>query len=106
MKMKENITLKLMTGLKPVHLEVIDESHQHNVPKGAESHFKVIAVTEQFEDKGLLARHRAIYGLLNEEMSQKRIHALALHTFTPAEWEKEESALKSPPCLGGSKADE
>ena len=102
MTMRENITLKLMTGLSPIHLEVIDESHQHNVPKGAESHFKVIAVSAQFEGKAQLPRHRAIYGLLNEEMSQKRIHALALHTFSPDEWAKETGPLKSPPCLGGS----
>jgi len=105
MTMRENIEKKLTAGLTPTHLEVIDESHQHNVPKGAESHFKVIAVSPQFEGKSLLPRHRAIYGLLSEEMSQKRIHALALHTFSPDEWAKETGPLKSPPCLGGSKAD-
>ena len=102
--MRENILQKLKVGLAPSFLEVIDESHQHNVPKGAESHFKVVAVSAQFEGKALLPRHRAIYGLLSEEMSQKRIHALALHTFTPDEWAKETADHKSPPCLGGSKA--
>jgi len=105
MRMQQNIHAKLTQGLMPSHLEVINESHQHSVPPGSESHFKVILVSGQFEGKGLLQRHRAVYALLNEEMAQKQIHALALHTFTPAEWEKETAARKSPPCLGGSKSE-
>jgi BolA protein len=53
----------------------------------------------------LLARHREVYRVLDEELKQKKVHALALHTFTPEEWEKEKSAHSSPECLGGSKAD-
>lgn len=105
MRMQQNLESKLTRGLEPTHLEVINESHQHSVPPGSESHFKVILVSTQFEGKGLLQRHRAVYAILNEEMTQKLIHALALHTFTPAEWEKETAARKSPPCLGGSKAE-
>ena len=37
---------KLNAALQPTHLEVLDESHMHSVPAGAESHFKVTLVTE------------------------------------------------------------
>jgi len=42
------------------HLEVINESHKHNVPEGAESHFNVVIVSSAFEGKKLLTRHRLL----------------------------------------------
>ena len=45
----ERITNTLDAGLELAHLEVIDESHNHSVPDGAESHFKVVAVAAQFD---------------------------------------------------------
>ena len=32
-----------------LHLDVVNESHKHNVPKGSESHFNVLIVTDTFE---------------------------------------------------------
>jgi stress-induced morphogen len=32
---------KISSSLQPTFLDVINESYKHNVPKGAESHFKV-----------------------------------------------------------------
>jgi len=102
MNMQETITEKIKQALKPEHLEVINESYMHNVPEGSESHFKVIVVSDTFSDKMLLARHRAINKILQEELNGG-IHALALHTMTMEEWFKKGSAPESPECLGGSK---
>lgn len=44
----------LKSKLNPIHMEVINESYMHNVPKGAESHFKVLVVSHQFQDLTLL----------------------------------------------------
>lgn len=44
----------LTQNLSPVHMEVINESYMHNVPKGAESHFKVLVVSDKFQDLALL----------------------------------------------------
>jgi BolA protein len=44
MIIQQAITEKLQTALVPAHLDVINESHMHNVPPGSESHFKVIVV--------------------------------------------------------------
>ncbi|WP_373054340.1 BolA family protein, partial [Thioalkalivibrio sp.] len=41
MTMQETITRKLEERFAPEHLEVVNESHMHNVPPGSESHFKV-----------------------------------------------------------------
>ena len=100
---RENIESRLLETLKPLHLEVTDESHMHSVPEGAESHFKVTVVSENFDGKMLVARHREINRLLADEFD-KGLHALALHTLTPDEWFAKGGTIpESPPCLGGSK---
>ena len=100
--MQQTITSKLEKALSPEHLEVINESHMHNVPEGSESHFKVVIVSDDFKDKMLLARHRLVNKVLEEE-HKGSIHALALHTMTMEEWFEKGKAAESPPCEGGGK---
>ena len=103
MSVQSDIEAKLTKGLQPSHVDEINESNNHNVPPGSESHFKVMIVTDAFEGKMLVARHRMINDILADEL-QHKIHALALHTYTPAEWEEVNgNAPPSPPCLGGGK---
>ena len=105
MSRQQTIQQKLTQALAPMHLEVIDESHMHRVPEGAESHFNVVVVSEAFADEPLVARHRRVNRVLREEL-QAGLHALALHTWTPAEWfEKGGLVPDSPQCMGGSKAE-
>ena len=103
MTIQQTIEQKLTTALSPAHLEVINESNNHNVPAGSESHFKVVIVSDEFNGKPLIARHRQVNSVLSEEVNGK-IHALALHTFTAEDWVKKNGeAPMSPPCLGGGK---
>jgi len=103
MTIQDDIHQKLQAALQPQHLEVINESNNHNVPRGSESHFKLIIVTAEFNGKTLVARHRLINKLLADELAGP-VHALALHTLTPEEWAATGTAPVSPPCMGGSKA--
>ena len=99
---QQQITDKLTRSFAPDYLEVVDESGQHNVPPGSESHFKVTIVASEFEQLGLVKRHQAVYSALSELM-EDGIHALALHTLSPEEWRAKKSPVaESPPCLGGS----
>lgn len=101
MHVKDSIETKLQ-ALQPHFLEVINESHKHNVPKGSESHFKVIIVSNEFQGKMTIARHRMVNTILADELARS-IHALTLNTMTIAEWsEKGGIANDSPPCFGGS----
>jgi BolA protein len=101
MQMQSIIEEKLTNVLSPEVLEVINESHMHSGP-ATESHYKVVAVSKEFEGKMLIARHRMINAALAEELNQ--IHALALHTMTPDEYfEKAGKVADSPLCEGGSK---
>lgn len=95
---------KLSLGFSPVHLEVINESYMHSVPPGSETHFKVVLVCADFSGKRQVQRHQAIYACLAEEL-QTGVHALALHTFSPEEWQASGQVPVSPQCLGGSKHD-
>ncbi len=98
------IEAKLAQHFALDHLQVMNESGNHNVPAGSESHFKVVLVGESFGDQNRLARHRAVHQVLADELSND-IHALAIHAFTGAEWQARfGDAPLSPPCLGGEGA--
>jgi BolA protein len=89
----------------PQHIELVNESYMHSVPAGSESHFKLVLVSDQFSGLRSVARHQKVYAALGALMPQ--IHALALHTYTPDEWQaQQETAPESPKCLGGSKHDQ
>ncbi len=104
MTVQSEIETKLATGINALHMDVVNESSNHNVPAGSESHFKVVLVSEDFDGKPLLARHRIVNKILEEEL-QGKIHALALHTYTEPEWQDAfGTAPMSPPCLGGGKS--
>jgi stress-induced morphogen len=55
---------------------------------GGGDHWQVIIVSPAFEGKALLEQHRLVNEVLKAEIGDQRIHALALKTFTPAQWEK------------------
>lgn len=104
MQVQQQIEQQLTSAFAPLHLEVANESHMHNVPEGSESHFRVVLVSDTFAGKPLVQRHRAVNAALAAEL-QGPVHALALHTMTPEEWfAKGGEAPQSPPCLGGGKA--
>ena len=55
---------------------------------GGGDHWQVIIVSPAFEGKGLIEQHRMVNEALKEQIGDQRIHALALKTYSPAQWEK------------------
>jgi len=105
MSVQLDIERRLSEGLETVHLDVVNESHMHNVPPGSESHFKVTVVSDRFQGERLIGRHRLVNRLLREELDGP-VHALSIHPFTADEWLGRGGRIPdSPPCLGGSKAE-
>ena len=105
MKIVENrIVVKLSESFNPTHLSVFNESYMHSVPPGSETHFKVILAADAFVGKRQVQRHQAVYACLADEL-KNGVHALALHTFSPEEWQASGTVAASPNCLGGSKND-
>ena len=100
--MQQTLETRLQQAFKPTYLKVENETHMHNVPPDAESHWKVTIVSEDFNGLMLIKRHRLVNEALKQEIQQ--IHAIALHTLTPDEWfEKAGKVADSPPCEGGGK---
>ena len=79
----------LRRGFDPLHLTVEDESHLHRGHPGAAGgggHFRVLIVSAAFRGLSSMARQRAVYAHLGDAM-RSIIHALALRTLTPEEWQ-------------------
>ncbi|XP_071442470.1 bolA-like protein DDB_G0274169 isoform X2 [Hetaerina americana] len=98
---ENSIAFKITENLKPDHLEVINESFMHNVPKGSETHFKVVVVSKKFESVPLIKRHRMINELLRDELAGG-VHALSIVAKAPSQWEGSDKRVDpSPVCRGG-----
>ena len=105
MTVQQNIEQKILGSLAPEHLEVINESHMHNVPPGSESHFKLVIVSPVFEGLSRVERHRTVNGILTQEL-ENGLHALSMETLTQSEWNRRGGqTMASPLCRGGSKAE-
>lgn len=99
MSIQESIEQKL-TALSPRFLRVENESHRHHVPPNSETHFKITLVSTAFEGLMPVKRHQRVYALLAEEL-EGPVHALALHLYTPSEWDKRQQVSpQSPNCRG------
>ncbi|XP_027179461.1 protein BOLA2 [Coffea eugenioides] len=85
---KEQVESSLKSKLSPSHLEVVD------VSGGCGAKFTVEIVSEQFEGKRLLERHRMVNAALSEEL--KEIHALSItKALAPNQWEQQQESEKS-----------
>ena len=105
MRVQRSIETKVAEELKPVYLDVTNESAMHNVPADSESHFKLVIVSEKFAGLTRIKRHQTINGILEKELRED-LHALSMETLTTEEWEQRHGrTFDSPACLGGSKAD-
>jgi acid stress-induced BolA-like protein IbaG/YrbA len=54
---------------------------------GGGDHYQVTVVSSQFADKRLVQQHQLVYGALQQALSSEAIHALALKTYSPADWQ-------------------
>ncbi|KAF9895226.1 hypothetical protein FE257_000128 [Aspergillus nanangensis] len=94
--MEDIMREKITRSLAPSTLLIRNDSHlhSHHAPMqgvtSKETHFHVTITSDQFVKKMQPARHRMVYALLKEEMSQEGgIHALQLRTRTLEEEDRE-----------------
>ncbi|MBN6071172.1 BolA/IbaG family iron-sulfur metabolism protein [Aggregatibacter actinomycetemcomitans] len=100
MTKQQELEQRLRQEFRPHFIAVENESYMHSSGWGADSHFKVVLVSDLFEGIGKVARHRKIYQFLAQDL-QQGIHALALHLYTLSEWEVlGQQFPKSPNCTG------
>ncbi|MFB8797499.1 MAG: BolA family transcriptional regulator [Microcoleus sp.] len=70
----------IQTGLPDAKVKVDDLT-------GGGDHYQARVVSSAFEGKSRVQQHQLVYGTLKQAMASEAIHALALQTFTPTEWE-------------------
>ena len=74
----EIIKTKLSDSLNIHSIDIIDESYKHaNHAQSSGGHFKVKIVSDDFNDKSLIQRHRMVYDILGD-MLKNEIHALSI----------------------------
>ena len=74
---------RIRQGLGNVsHLEVTDLT-------GTKDHWEALIVSEAFSGKSRVEQHQMVYAALGELM-EGPVHALALRTYSPESWEKQE----------------
>ena len=82
------ITRRLQDGLRPSHLAVTDESHQHQGHagwrEGGETHFRLDIVSDAFQGKSRVERHRLVNEILAGAF-ERGLHALAIKARAPGE---------------------
>ena len=86
--MKELITQRLNEWLAPVYLQIEDQSNRHighaGWREGGETHFQLDIVSEAFEGKSRVQRHRIVNDALSEAF-QRGLHAVAIKARAPGE---------------------
>ncbi|MBB5393181.1 MULTISPECIES: BolA family transcriptional regulator [unclassified Herbaspirillum] len=83
----ERIRERLIATFSPSQCLVEDESALHAGHAGAASgggHYRVRLVSDLFEGKNRVNRHRLVYDCLSDLMQQE-IHALAIVALAPSE---------------------
>ena len=93
---ESQIVNTLSSFMNLASLKIINESFMHNVPKGSESHFKIVVVTNDFNNLSIIQRHKLIYKTLDSLMNE--IHALSIHAFNEEEFKLNPVILDSPEC--------
>ncbi len=76
----DDIETRIRAGLPDATVEVNDYT-------GGGDHFEATVVSPTFEGKTRVEQHQMVYATLGDLMTGP-IHALALKTFTPAQWQQ------------------
>jgi len=93
----EYIRARITESLAPIQLDIVDDSHRHAGHASAKGggHYNVDVVSEAFQGKTLLQRHRMVYEVMGEAMGGE-IHALSIRAKTPEEAENERRPAGEP----------
>ena len=74
-----------MNFFEPYFFSVLDVSEQHrghqNFKENVESHFEIIIVSEKFDNRNKIERHRMVNKSLKEEFLSD-LHSVTIKTYT------------------------
>jgi len=88
MTRKDRIAAALTEALRPIRLEIVDESDRHaghaGARPGGETHYRLHIVSSAFVGKSRVERHRMVNAPLAAEFAGG-LHALAIAATAPDE---------------------
>ena len=70
-----------------IKIHLPDASVQIQDLTGGGDHYQAIVVSSAFQGKTLVQQHQMVYGAVKAAMASNDIHALALKTYTPEQWQ-------------------
>ena len=84
--MTVNIIRDRLAFLNPTKLDIVDESYLHKGHAGntGGGHFNLTVISEMFQNKSTMERHRIIYSAL-QDLIPKDIHALSIKAIVQSE---------------------
>jgi stress-induced morphogen len=68
-----------------------DAQVDFNDTTGTGDHFQAVVVAPSFEGKTMVEQHKMVYALFDAELKSGALHALALKTYTPTQWDKKKN---------------
>lgn len=77
----QEIERLITTGIPGARVQVEDTVGDGN-------HFQAIIVSEQFEGLSMIRQHQLVYSTLQSLLDDGTLHALALKTYTPDQWQR------------------
>ena len=77
----EGIRARILAALPDSTVEVKDTT-------GTGDHFEALVVSPAFAGKSMIEQQRAVYAPLDAWLKTGELHALALKTYSPEQWQK------------------
>ncbi|MDD9880169.1 MAG: BolA/IbaG family iron-sulfur metabolism protein [Candidatus Marinimicrobia bacterium] len=71
------------SGIPDAKVEVVDTT-------GTKDHFSAVVISDSFDGLNLVEQHQVVYKAVGDHMTRE-IHALQLKTYSPQQWEKQNS---------------
>tara|TARA_Y100000590_G_scaffold108722_3_gene123705 strand:+ start:13881 stop:14129 length:249 start_codon:yes stop_codon:yes gene_type:complete len=71
------------SGIPDAKVEVVDTT-------GTKDHFSAVVISDSFDGLNLVEQHQVVYKAVGNHMTRE-IHALQLKTYSPQQWEKQNS---------------
>lgn len=72
---------RIKSAIADAEVQVVDTT-------GTNDHFEARVVSASFEGVPMVRAHQLVYAPLKDVLATGELHALALKTFTPAQWAK------------------
>ena len=78
----QRLAERIRSALPGAEVEIRDTT-------GTGDHFEAHVVSDAFENRPMVEQHKMVYAPLGDLLKTGELHALALKTYTPAQWKKQ-----------------